>query len=134
MRVLLLCLLAFTILGCSTQHTITPTAHSADKHVAIKPIQVTPTIEQTQVQLYSNAEELVGKPFRDLGEVSGSLCQMTVQDPPPNLMVARKRMQKRASYMKANAVLLNDCQIITGVTGCYQQAICQGSALNVSSQ
>ncbi|VTR61606.1 outer membrane lipoprotein [Serratia fonticola] len=58
------------------------------------------------VKLYKSAEELVGKPFRDLGEVSGESCQTTVQDSPPNLNTARKRMQTRASYMKANAVLL----------------------------
>lgn len=81
-----------------------------------------------------SAEELVGKPFRDLGEVSGESCQTTVQDSPPNLATARKRMQIRASYMKANAVLLHDCQIVSGVAGCYQQAVCQGSALNVSSK
>ncbi|ANM80287.1 hypothetical protein SL267_37620 [Serratia marcescens] len=76
----------------------------------------------------------MGKPFRDLGEVSGESCQTTVQDSPPNLATARKRMQIRASYMKANAVLLHDCQIVSGVAGCYQQAVCQGSALNVSSK
>lgn len=43
-------------------------------------------------------------------------------------------MQIRASYMKANAVLLHDCQIVSGVAGCYQQAVCQGSALNVLSK
>ncbi|MEX0631336.1 Rcs stress response system protein RcsF [Serratia ureilytica] len=75
-----------------------------------------------------------GKPFRDLGEVSGESCQTTVQDSPPNLATARKRMQIRASYMKANAVLLHDCQIVSGVAGCYQQAVCRGSALNVSSK
>lgn len=134
MRILTLCLLAFALAGCSTQHTATPAANSSDKRVATTPVKVAPVIEHTEVRLYNNAEELVGKPFRDLGEVSGSLCQMTVQDPPPNLMAARKRMQNRASYMKANAVLLHDCQIVTSVAGCYQQAICQGSALNVSSQ
>ncbi len=29
----------------------------------------------TPVRIYTNAEELVGKPFRDLGEVSGDSCQ-----------------------------------------------------------
>ncbi|CBY28399.1 protein RcsF [Yersinia enterocolitica subsp. palearctica Y11] len=43
-------------------------------------------------------------------------------------------MQTRASYMKANAVLLHQCEILSAVPGCYQQAVCQGSALNVSSK
>jgi RcsF protein len=106
-----------------------------------KPTTSTTTTKSTQtaarpapVKLYKSAEELVGQPFRDLGEVSGESCQTTVQDSPPNMATARKRMQIRASYMKANAVLLHDCQIVSGVAGCYQQAICQGSALNVSSK
>jgi RcsF protein len=43
-------------------------------------------------------------------------------------------MLQRAGNMKANAVLLHQCQILKGVAGCYQQAICQGSALNVSAK
>ncbi len=30
----------------------------------------------TSVRIYTNAEELVGKPFRDLGEVSGDSCRL----------------------------------------------------------
>jgi len=76
----------------------------------------------------------VSKPFRDLGEVYGDDCQSSSQDSPPNLATARKRMQIRASGMKANAVLVHKCEIVTGAQGCYRQAICQGSALKVSNQ
>ncbi|CPR17473.1 Protein RcsF [Brenneria goodwinii] len=69
-----------------------------------------------------------------MGEVSGSSCQVSVQDAPPNIATARKRMQTRATAIKANAVLLHECQIISGVAGCYRQAVCQGSALQVSNQ
>jgi RcsF protein len=111
-----------------------PSTSSTSKPVSTTPAKTTPAARPAPVKLYKSAEELVGKPFRDLGEVSGESCQTTVQDSPPNLATARKRMQIRASYMKANAVLLHDCQIVSGVAGCYQQAICQGSALNVSSK
>ena len=134
MRVLPLCLLALALTGCSTQHTAPSTTNSTTTTAAPAPVKATPAARPAPVKLYKSAEELVGKPFRDLGEVSGESCQSTVQDSPPNLNTARKRMQTRASYMKANAVLLHDCQIVSGVAGCYQQAICQGSALNVSAK
>ncbi|AHG19183.1 membrane protein [Chania multitudinisentens RB-25] len=134
MRVLPLCLLALLLAGCSTQHKAPSTTNSTSTPVATAPAKSVPAARPAPVRLYKNAEELLGKPFRDLGEVSGSSCQMSIQAPPPNLATARKRMQNRASSMKANAVLLHDCQIIRGVAGCYQQAICQGSALNVSAK
>lgn len=137
MRVLPLCLFALTLSGCSMLPGGSTPANKTSKPAATSssaPAKTAPAPRPAPVKLYKNAEELVGKPFRDLGEVSGESCQTTAQDSPPNLATARKRMQIRASYMKANAVLLHDCQIISGVAGCYQQAICQGSALNVSSK
>jgi RcsF protein len=86
------------------------------------------------VRIYTNAEDLIGKPFRDLGEVSGDSCQATNQDSPPNIPTARKRMQINASKMKANAVLLHSCEVTSGTPGCYRQAVCVGSALNVSAK
>lgn len=74
------------------------------------------------------------KPFRDLGEVSGESCQASNQDSPPNIPTARKRMQINAAKMKANAVLLHSCEVTSGTPGCYRQAVCLGSALNVSAQ
>jgi RcsF protein len=41
-------------------------------------------------------------------------------------------MLNHAATMKANAVLLHQCQLVTDVAGCHKQAVCQGSALNVS--
>ncbi|MCK8586415.1 colanic acid biosynthesis protein RcsF [Yersinia ruckeri] len=136
MRALPLCLLALSLTGCSMLQ------NGSSTNERMLPNKPQPTIKNTQasaprpapVKLYKTAEELVGKPFRDLGEVSGESCQTSAQDSPPNIATARKRMQIKASYIKANAVLLHECQILSGVPGCYQQAICQGSALNVSSK
>ena len=135
MRALPLCLLAFTLTGCSmfqSKPSITETPVKQPPPVT----KTSPTVapRPAPVKLYKSAEELVGKPFRDLGEVSGESCQSTVQDSPPSIATARKRMQTRASYMKANAVLLHECEIQSGIPGCYQQAVCQGSALSVSSK
>lgn len=87
-----------------------------------------------RVRIYTNAEELVGKPFRDLGEVSGDSCQASNQDSPPSIPTARKRMQINASKMKANAVLLHSCEVTSGTPGCYRQAVCIGSALNITAK
>lgn len=86
------------------------------------------------VRIYTDASALVGKPFRDLGEVTGESCQASNQDSPPNIPTARKRLQINAAKMKANAVLLHSCEVTSGTPGCYRQAVCLGSALNVSAQ
>ncbi len=134
MRALPICLLAVMLSGCTmlsrspvepVQSTATPPAPEPTKP---KPVRPAP------VKIYTNAEDLVGKPFRDLGEVSGESCQVSNQDSPPNIPTARKRLQVNASKMKANAVLLHSCDVTSGTPGCYRQAVCVGSALNVSAK
>ncbi|MBJ7223624.1 MULTISPECIES: Rcs stress response system protein RcsF [unclassified Brenneria] len=137
MRALPLMLLAISLTGCSLlQKSPAPEpqqpVNESKNELVTKPKPV--PRPATPAVLYKSAEELVGKPFRDMGEVSGSSCQVSAQDAPPNLANARKRMQNRASAMKANAVLLHECQIISEVAGCYRQAVCQGTALKVSAQ
>jgi len=132
MRALPLCLLALMLTGCSLIHkpyqpiTPLPASKTSPAH------KVTP--RPAPVKIYTDTTDLLSKPFRDLGEVSGEDCQISTQDSPANLNTARKRMQIKASSMKANAVLLHKCEIITSGAGCHRQAICQGSALKVSSQ
>jgi RcsF protein len=134
MRALPICLLAVMLSGCTmlsrspvepVKSTATAPAPEPAKPKAPRPVPV---------RIYSNAEELVGKPFRDLGEVSGDSCQVSNQDSPPNIPTARKRLQVNASKMKANAVLLHSCDVTSGTPGCYRQAVCVGSALNVSAK
>ncbi len=134
MRALPICFLALMLSGCSmlsrspvepVQSTTTP-----PKTETVKP----KTVRAAPVRIYTKAEDLVGKPFRDLGEVSGESCQATNQDSPPNIPTARKRLQINASKMKANAVLLHSCEVTSGTPGCYRQAVCIGSALNVSAK
>ena len=135
MRALPVCLLALMLSGCSmlsrspvepVQSTVTPPAKSEPA----KPKATRPA----PVRIYTNATELVGKPFRELGEVTGESCQASNQDSPPNIPTARKRMQVNAAKMQANAVLLHRCEVTSGTPGCYRQAVCFGSALNVSAQ
>lgn len=134
MRALPICLLAFMLSGCSvlSRSPVTPVQStvSAAKTETEKPKAPRPA----PVRIYTSAEDLVGKPFRDLGEVSGESCQASNQDSPPNIPTARKRMQINASKMKANAVLQHRCDITAGTPGCYRQAVCMGSALQVSAQ
>lgn len=133
MRALPGCILVLSLTGCTWLHTPHPSATSNTPPAAV---DNAPVVHKAQrplpAKLYKNAEDLVGKPFRNLGEVYGSTCQVNLQDPPPNLAEARKEMLMRAAYMKANGVLLHQCEMVRHVAGCYQQAVCQGTALKVS--
>ncbi|EOY5423398.1 Rcs stress response system protein RcsF [Cronobacter dublinensis] len=134
MRALPICLLAFILSGCSvlSRSPVEPVQSTASpqKSEPARP----KTVRPAPVRIYTNAEDLVGKPFRDLGEVSGESCQATNQDSPPNIPTARKRLQINASKMKANAVLLHSCEVTSGTPGCYRQAVCVGSALSVPTK
>lgn len=137
MRALPVLILVLSLTGCSWFHT-SETRHTATPVNSGNPFKDSPSpthkaaSRAASAKLYKNAEQLVGKPFRDLGEVSGSTCQVSLQDPPPSLAAARKDMQQRAGAMKGNAVLLHRCEMVRAVAGCYQQAVCQGTALSVS--
>ncbi|EOU9562563.1 Rcs stress response system protein RcsF [Cronobacter dublinensis] len=134
MRALPICLLAFILSGCSvlSRSPVEPVQSTASpqKSEPVRP----KTVRPAPVRIYTNAEDLVGKPFRDLGEVSGESCQATNQDSPPNIPTARKRLQINASKMKANAVLLHSCEVTSGTPGCYRQAVCVGSALSIPTK
>ncbi|MFP9231212.1 Rcs stress response system protein RcsF [Pectobacterium cacticida] len=136
MRAVPYILLAMSLTGCSLfQKPLAPVPQpvieTQTKKTAPKP---KPAARPAPAVLYQSAEQLVGKPFRDMGEVSGSSCQSSAQDSPPNAASARRRMQNRATALKANAVLLHECQTVSGVAGCYSQIVCQGTALKVSAQ
>lgn len=135
MRALPGCILVLSLTGCSWMHT--PPSSTATQTTPVSPFKNAPAAQKTAARplpakLYKTADELVGKPFRDLGEVSGSTCQVSLQDPPPSLAAARREMQMRAAHMKGNAVLLHQCEMVRAVAGCYQQAVCQGTALKVT--
>ncbi|ELQ6020282.1 Rcs stress response system protein RcsF [Cronobacter turicensis] len=134
MRVLPICLLAFILSGCSVlnRSPVEPVQSTASPQKS-EPVRQK-TVRPAPVKIYTNAADLVGKPFRDLGEVSGESCQATNQDSPPNIPTARKRLQINASKMKANAVLLHSCEVTSGTPGCYRQAVCVGSALSVPTK
>ena len=134
MRVVPLCLLALSLTGCSLLHKPYKPVEPFKRPAQSQSVHVKPAPRPAPVKLYSDASDLVSKPFRDLGEVYGEDCQSSRQGSPPNIATARKRMQIRASGMKANAVLLHKCEIVTNSQGCYRQAVCQGSALKVSGQ
>ncbi|ALB53888.1 Rcs stress response system protein RcsF [Cronobacter turicensis] len=134
MRALPICLLAFILSGCSvlSRSPVEPVQSTASPQKS-EPVRQK-TVRPAPVKIYTNAADLVGKPFRDLGEVSGESCQASNQDSPPNIPTARKRLQINASKMKANAVLLHSCEVTSGTPGCYRQAVCVGSALSVPTK
>ncbi|MFC3396513.1 Rcs stress response system protein RcsF [Brenneria rubrifaciens] len=135
MRVVPLILLTVSLTGCSLiEKSPAPDSQPVSETKAEPVAKPKPAPRPAPAVLYQSAEELVGKPFRDMGEVSGSSCQVSAKDAPPSIANARKRMQSRATAIKANAVLLHECQIIADVAGCYRQTVCQGTALQVSAQ
>lgn len=135
MRALPICLVAVMLSGCSvlSRSPVEPVQSTAALPQA-KPEKPKSIRTSAPVKLYTDAENLLGKTFRDLGEVSGDSCQVSNQDSPASIPTARKRLQINASKMKANAALVHSCEIISGAPGCYRQAVCSGSALQVSSQ
>ena len=128
MRALPICLLALMLSGCSmlSRSPVEPAQSTATPPVKSEPSKPRAT-RPAPVRIYTDASELVGK-------VSGESCQASNQDSPPNIPTARKRLQINAARMKANAVLLHRCEVTSGTPGCYRQAVCLGSALNVSAQ
>lgn len=132
MRVLAASCLALTLTGCSLLGS--PGTPSSAPEI---PKQVQQSVSHSAppvlARVYKNTADLLGKPFRDLGEVNGDACQITTQDPPPAIPIARRRMQINAAKMQANAVLQHRCEIISGTPGCYRQAVCLGSALDVTN-
>lgn len=135
MRALPICLLAVMLSGCSvlSRSPVQPTESTAMPSQT-QPEKTKPVHTFSPVRIYTSAEGLLGKTFRDLGEVSGDDCQISNQDSPANIPTARKRLQINAAKMKANAALVHKCEITSGTPGCYRQAVCIGSALQVSSQ
>ncbi|AKJ43013.1 Rcs stress response system protein RcsF [Pragia fontium] len=112
MRILTLCLFAVLLGGCAQSGTT--------------------SAELEPVKLYKTEAELSGAAFKELGSVSGDSCQFTAQDSPPSITAAMLNMQKRAAYKNANAVLLTRCEMMASAPGCYQVAICEGTALHVN--
>ena len=135
MRALPVCLLALMLSGCSmlSRSPVEPVQSTVTQPAKSEPAKPKAT-RPAPLRIYTDATELVGKPFRELGEVTGESCQASNQDSPPNIPTARKRMQINAARMKANAVLLHRCEVTSGTPGCYRQAVCLGSALNVTAQ
>ncbi|KER03627.1 Rcs stress response system protein RcsF [Photorhabdus temperata] len=131
MRKLFISLLALFITGCSMQQT----AFTDSSQLSDMKLKQVLTEEKknlsSSVKLYTKNEELLNAAFKDLGIVSGQSCRGSLQDPPANIAVARNQMITKAAHLNANAVLLHQCEMLSG-QGCYQIAICEGSALLIT--
>ncbi|MEX0446897.1 Rcs stress response system protein RcsF [Xenorhabdus sp. SGI246] len=130
MRMLPVCFLVLFMVGCTslpTRFDKTERPDSETENYSIRKNQ-----SATNIRLYTKPDELLGSPFKDLGIVAGESCRNTLQDPPASIAVARQKMLAKASGLNANAVLLHQCAILPG-QGCYQIAICEGSALRTTN-
>ncbi|BET98165.1 Rcs stress response system protein RcsF [Xenorhabdus taiwanensis] len=126
MRALPICLITLFIAGCTSPSTQFNKSGMSDpklKHQSVKKSKVS-----SYVHLYTKPDELLGVPFKELGIVAGESCRNTLQDSPASIVTARQNMLTKASYLNANAVLLHQCAILPS-QGCYQIAICEGTAL-----
>lgn len=134
MRALPICLVALMLSSCSmlSKSPVKPVQSTAPQPKA-KPAKPKAP-RATPVQIYTNAKKLVSKPFRNLSKVSSNSCQASNQNSPPSIPTARKQMQINASKIKANAVLLHSCKVTSSTPGCYRQAVCIGSALNITAK
>ncbi|OTA19725.1 membrane protein [Xenorhabdus beddingii] len=126
MRVLPICFMALFMAGCTSLSTQFDKFSTSD--AKLKQQSVKKNKAPSYVRLYTKTDELLGLPFKDLGIVAGESCRSTLQDPPANIATARQNMLAKAGSLNANAVLLHQCAILSG-QGCYQIAICEGSAL-----
>lgn len=133
MRVLIVSLLTFFMVGCSVRET--PREPEQPKYADLrlkKPVskKTKTTSPSSRVRLYTQPEDLLGKPFRDLGVVLGQNCRGAAKSAPASIPAARKQMLRHAGKMKADAVLLHQCEIITS-KDCEQLAVCEGTAIKV---
>lgn len=94
MRALPICLVALMLSGCSmlSRSPVEPVQSTAPQPKAEPAKPKAP--RATPVRIYTNAEELVGKPFRDLGEVSGDSCG-------PPIRTLRRAFQPHVSGCKS---------------------------------
>ncbi|PHM36889.1 membrane protein [Xenorhabdus mauleonii] len=123
MRVLSICFMALFMVGCTSLTTPVDKAEKQAQYPSVKKNNA-----PYNVRLYTKTDEFSGSPFKDLGVVAGESCRSTLQDPPASIASARQSMLAKAASLNANAVLLHQCAILSG-QGCYQVAICEGSAL-----
>ena len=109
MRKLLISIMAVILAGCSSTSD-----YPAD----------------ASVKLYKDRNELTGINYIATGKTSGVSCQLLQQDRPPSIPEARSDLQHNAAKM-GNAVILDSCQSLGGFSGCYQAAVCQGTAIRI---
>ena len=97
MRVLIISLLALLIAGCSFRqsHSEQEQAQYADMRLKNRPVKSQINIRSITRQTLSPPEELLGKPFRDLGVVLGQNCREAANPAQSGIPAARKQMLSR---------------------------------------
>lgn len=123
---LLLSLTLVGLTGCAPHYKPVKPFSNRTQGKAKKPVT-----SQQPVQIYNDATYLENKAFRDLGKFSAEGCQRHKSNALVSMSTARKRMEAKALNLKANAILVQKCNVIS-IKGCYRQAICHGSALEIA--
>lgn len=83
----------------------------------------------TSVVVFDSAQQLSGITHTSIGNVSGAACQVNLNDPIVTVRQAEQQIQRHAGRLGANAVLIENCEILQGTPGCVRQTVCKGQAI-----
>ncbi|MFC0178512.1 Rcs stress response system protein RcsF [Thorsellia kenyensis] len=88
-----------------------------------------PPPSPSSVVLFDSQQQLQGINHEVLGPISGAACQISINDPLVTVRQAESQIQRQAQRSGANAVLIENCEIIQNVPGCVRQTVCKGQAI-----
>ncbi|HAD43299.1 MAG TPA: hypothetical protein DCF97_09290 [Plesiomonas shigelloides] len=114
---------ATLLAGCATHYNVDSNLNPQNVKTYFAPSTIT---------LYEKSSELEGVEYKNIGHVQGDVCQADSRDKPASLTEARNVTLRKVQEMGGNGLLLNQCLMLTGVPGCEQLALCQGSAIIVN--
>ncbi|WP_426357624.1 Rcs stress response system protein RcsF [Pseudocolwellia sp. HL-MZ19] len=84
----------------------------------------------SKVKIYPSITDITG-PHKYLGVVEGEDCQLKAHHAKPDEVIARTDARKKASELKANAIVFSGCTMLTGgstAKQCIATTVCYGQA------
>lgn len=86
--------------------------------------KMTEYFSASKVRIYNNEQELP-KPYKFLGLVEASDCQLSPDLIAPDAINARTNARQQAFKQKADAIIFTGCTLIEP-KGCHQELMCVG--------
>jgi len=84
----------------------------------------------SNVEIYTSIDAFNGQ-YKYIGLVEGEACQAKEHHAKPDEIIARTEARKKASELKANAIIFTGCTLLTGegtTRQCVASTICYGQA------